>query len=54
MSERDCLILLGCREMQGYLYAKPMGCEQLREFADEYGSIDSTGLMAMRILEKSA
>ncbi len=54
VDERDCLIRLGCREMQGYLYAKPMGRDQLREFAADHGSIDSTGLMAMQILEKSA
>jgi EAL domain-containing protein (putative c-di-GMP-specific phosphodiesterase class I) len=54
ISERDCLILLGCREMQGYLYARPMGVEQLRAFVEDHGSIDSTGITAMRILEKSA
>lgn len=54
VSERDCLILLGCREMQGYYYARPMGWEQLREYVADNGSVDSTGLMAMRILERSA
>jgi len=53
-SERDCLIQLGCREMQGFLFAKAMGCDELRRFVEEHGSTDSTGLMAMRVLEKSA
>ena len=54
ISERDCLILLGCREMQGYLYARPMDSDQLREYVEEHGSTDATGITAMRILEKSA
>ena len=53
-SERDCLIRLGCREMQGYLYAKPMSREQLRDFVEEYGSIDSTGLVPAQLLENTA
>lgn len=38
--ERDCLAKLGCYEIQGYLYAKPMAVEELVEFLKSHPPVD--------------
>lgn len=54
VNERDCLIRLGCREMQGFLYSKPLDRAALRDFIRAHGEMDTSGLAVLRMLEKSA
>ncbi len=35
--ERDCLVRMGCKEIQGYLYSRPLPLAELRSFIDRHG-----------------
>ena len=45
--ERDCLVQLGCREIQGYFYAKPLGYADVTDFLSERGTIPHRGVKPM-------
>ena len=40
--ERDSLLELGCREMQGYLFSKPLTRQQLDDFVNSHGTATTT------------
>ena len=40
IKERDCLILLGCREMQGFYYSEALPIDKLRAYITEHGVLD--------------
>jgi EAL domain-containing protein (putative c-di-GMP-specific phosphodiesterase class I) len=46
VDERDCLLALGCREIQGYLYSKPVSFEELRSLVAQVGVADGSQLGA--------
>ena len=42
-NERDCLTMLGCREIQGYLYSKPLTLEEFIAYKERFGVFDLSG-----------
>ena len=40
IEERDCLLTLGCREVQGFLYSKPLPLEGLKRLVVQLGIMD--------------
>ena len=39
INERDCLTRLGCREIQGFLYSKPLTLKELISYKERFGFI---------------
>ncbi len=54
VAERDCLIDLGCREIQGYLYSTPLTFEDLQAYIKKFGVYNLSSRTALNILEKTA
>lgn len=51
VDERDCLLALGCREIQGFLYSKPVSFEELRSLVAQVGVADGSKLDAATALD---
>lgn len=54
VDERDCLLGLGCREMQGYLYSKPLTRQQLEQFVADHGTTSARPLADTVAFERIA
>ena len=52
--ERDCLTMLGCREIQGYLYSKPLSLEELISYKEKFGvfNLDSEETLTQSKLKR--
>lgn len=51
--ERDCLLSLGCREVQGFFYARPQPFPDLCTYIEEHGMLDLLDLTAEVLLDKT-
>ena len=54
VEERDSLLSLGCREMQGYLYSRPLTRQQLENFVQEHGTTSAQPLSNTLAFERIA